>query len=79
MFKNFIIIILIILLGSLLFNNKENVEHVISNIAETKNLIVDGSDFVVKTFKEEFTVTEEPFTVTTEPMIREETFFEEKK
>ncbi len=76
MFKNFIIIILIILLGSLLFNNEKNVELLVGNMADTKNKVVDGVKYLNKTFDKEFEVHEvhdEPFTG-----IKEDTFFEEK-
>ena len=73
LFKNFIIIILIILLGSLLFNNEKNVELLVGNMADTKNKVVDGVKYLNKTFDKEFEVHDEPFTG-----IKEDTFFEEK-
>ena len=81
MFKNFIIIILIFFLCSLLFQNKENVNILVKDLADTKELVVDGADYVKKTFEKEFSVEvteDDPFLVESEPMIREETFFEDK-
>jgi len=81
MFKNFIIVILVFLLCSLLFQNKENVNILVKDLADTKELVVDGADYVKKTFEKEFSVEvteDDPFLVESEPMIREETFFEDK-
>ena len=90
MFKNFIIIILVFLLCSLLFQNKENVNLLVKDLADTKELVVDGADYVKKTFDKEFSVHEfkvdidlpsmqiqkEPFTKGSG--IKEETFLIEK-
>ena len=54
MFKNFIIIILIFFLCSLLFQNKENVNILVKDLADTKELVIDGADYVKKTFEKEF-------------------------
>ena len=82
MFKNFIIVILVFLLCSLLFQNKENVNILVKDLADTKELVVDGADYVKKTFEKEFSVEvteDDPFLVESEPMIREETFFNEEE
>ena len=90
MFKNFIIIILIFLLCSLLFQNKENVNILVKDLANTKELVVDGTNYVTKAFEKEFSVQEfnvdidipsmqmqkEPFSEGSD--IKEETFLLEK-
>ena len=90
MFKNFIIIILIFLLCSLLFQNKENVNILVKDLANTKELVVDGTNYVTKAFEKEFSVQEfnvdidipsmemqkEPFSEDSD--IKENTFFEDK-
>ena len=91
MFKNIIIIILVFLLCSLLFQNKENVNLLVKDLADTKDLVVDSADYVKKTFEKEFSVQDfkvdidipslqiekEPFSEGSD--IREDTFFEEEK
>ena len=91
MFKTFIIVILVFLLCSLLFQNKENVNILVKDLADTKALVVDSADYVKKAFEKEFSVQEfnvdidipsmqmqkEPFTEGSD--IQEDTFFEEKK
>ena len=91
MFKNVVIIILVFLLCSLLFQNKENVNLLVKDLADTKELVIDGADYVKKTFEKEFSVHEfkvdidipslqiekEPFTEGSD--IQEDTFFEDKE
>ena len=91
MFKNFIIVVLVFNLCSLLFQNKENVNILVTDIADTKELGVDGTNYVTKAFEKEFSVHEfkvdvdipslqiqkEPFSEGSD--IQEDTFFEEKK
>ena len=91
MFKNFIIVVLVFILCSLLFQNKENVNILVKDIADTKELVVDGTNYVTKAFEKEFSVHEfkvdvdipslqiqkEPFSEGSD--IQEDTFFEEKK
>ena len=89
MFKNFIIVVLVFILCSLLFQNKENVNILVKDLADTKELVVDGTNYVKKTFDKEFSVQEfkidipslqiqkEPFSEGSD--IQEDTFFEEKK
>ena len=84
MFKNFIIVILIFILCSLLFQNKENVNILVKDLADTKELVVDGADYVKKTFDKEFSVQEFKIDIPSmqiekEPMIREDTFFNEEE
>jgi len=84
MFKNVVIIILVFLLCSLLFQNKENVNLLVKDLADTKELVIDGADYVKKTFKKEFSevvvesTEDDPFSLETEPMIREDTFFDQE-
>ena len=42
MFKNIIIIILVFLLCSLMFQNKENIKLIAKDLADTKDLVVGG-------------------------------------
>ena len=84
MFKNFIIVVLVFILCSLLFQNKENVNILVKDLADTKDLVVDSADYVKKTFEKEFSVQEFKIDIPSlqlekEPMIREETFFNEEE
>ena len=86
MFKNFIIVVLVFILCSLLFQNKENVNILVKDIADTKELVVDGTNYVTKAFEKEFSVQEfdvdidiPSLQIEKEPMIREETFFNEEE
>ena len=58
MFKNIVIVILVFLLCSLLFQNKKNVDILVKDLADTKALVVDSADYVKKTFEKEFSVQE---------------------
>ena len=84
MFKNFVIIILVFLLCSLLFQNKENVKILVKDLADTKELVIDGADYVKKTFEKEFSevvvesTEDDPFSLEKD-LIKEDTFFEEEK
>ena len=84
MFKNVVIIILVFLLCSLLFQNKENVNLLVKDLADTKELVIDGADYVKKTFKKEFSevvvesTEDDPFSLEKD-LIKEDTFFEEEK
>ena len=84
MFKNIVIVILVFLLCSLLFQNKENVNLLVKDLADTKELVIDGADYVKKTFKKEFSevvvesTEDDPFSLEKDS-IKEDTFFEEKK
>ena len=84
MFKNFIIVVLVFILCSLLFQNKENVNILVKDLADTKELVVDGTNYVTKAFEKEFSVQEFKIDIPSlqlekEPMIREETFFNEEE
>ena len=90
MFKNFIIVVLVFILCSLLFQNKENVNILVKDLADTKEMVVDGTNYVTKAFEKEFSVHEfkvdvdipslqiqkEPFSEGSD--IQEDTFFTEK-
>jgi len=58
MLKNIIILLLIFLLGSLLFQNKKNVDILVEDLADTKEMVVDGTNYVTKAFEKEFSVQE---------------------
>jgi len=91
MFKNIVIIILVFLLCSLLFQNKENINILVKDLADTKELVVDGTNYVTKAFEKEFSVNEfkvdidipsmqiqkEPFSEGS--AIQEDTFFNEEE
>jgi len=86
MLKNIIILLLIFLLGSLLFQNKENVDILVKDLVDTKELVVDGTNYVTKAFEKEFSVQEfkvdidiPSLQIEKEPMIREDTFFNEEE
>ena len=83
MFKNIIIVILVFLLCSLLFQNKENVNLLVKDLADTKELVVDGADYVKKTFEKEFSevvvesTEDDPFSLEKDS-IKEDTFFDQE-
>ena len=83
MFKNFIIIILVFCLCSLLFQNKENVNILVKDLSDTKKLAVKGADYVKKTFNAEFSdviveaTDDDPFSLEKES-INEDTVFNEE-
>ena len=82
MFKNIVIVVLVFMLCSLLFQNRDNVNILVKDMADTKELVVDGVKYVKKAIDKEFS--DEKFKIDIpslqiekEPMIREETFFKE--
>jgi hypothetical protein len=91
MYKNIVIIILVFLLCSLLFQNKKNINILMGNVADTKEMVVDGTSYISKAFEKEFSVQEfnvdidipslhikkEPFSEGSG--IKEETFFNEEE
>jgi len=83
MFKNVVIIILVFLLCSLLFQNKENVNLLVKDLADTKELVIDGADYVKKTFEKEFSevvvesTEDDPFSLEKD-LIKEDTFFDQE-
>ena len=90
MFKNIIIVVLVVVILNLLVQNKANVDILAKDLANTKDLVVDGTNYVTKAFEKEFSVQEfnvdidipsmqiqkEPFSEDSD--IKEDTFFEEK-
>ena len=92
MFKNFIIILLFFLLCSLLIQKPDNAKLLIKDLATSKEMVMDGAEYVKKTFDREFTVVEEkinPFVqnksaespiplLETLKEIEEDTFFTDK-
>ena len=85
MFKNIIIAVLIVVILNLLVQNKQNVDILVNDLANTKDLVVDGTNYVTKAFEKEFSVQEfdvdidiPSLQIEKEPMIREETFLLEK-
>jgi hypothetical protein len=94
MFKNLVIIILVFLLCSLLFQNKKNVDILVEDLADTKDLVVDGTSYLTKSFKDNFgdkefeididipsmQIQKEPFSEgSTSGTIEEDTFFNEEE
>ena len=86
MFKNIIIAVLVVVILNLLVQNKENVNILAKDLANTKDLVVDGTNYVTKAFEKEFSVQEfdvdidiPSLQIEKEPMIREETFFNEEE
>ena len=86
MFKSIIIAGLIIVILNLLVQNKQNVDILVNDLANTKEMVVDGTNYVTKAFEKEFSVQEfdvdidiPSLQIEKEPMIREETFFNEEE
>lgn len=91
MYKNIVIIILVFLLCSLLFQNKKNINILMGNVADTKEMVVDGTSYISKAFEKEFSVQEfnvdidiPPLHIKKEPFsegsgFKEETFFNEEE
>ena len=86
MFKNIIIAVLVVVILNLLVQNKQNVDILVNDLANTKEFVVDGADYVKKTFEKEFSVQEfkvdidiPSLQIDKEPMIREDTFFNEEE
>ena len=86
MFKNIIIVVLVVVILNLLIQNKQNVDILVNDLANTKDLVVDGTNYVTKAFEKEFSVQEfnvdidiPSLQIEKEPMIREETFFNEEE
>ena len=84
MFKNIIIVVLVFILCSLLFQNRDNVNILVKDMADTKELVVDGVKYVKKAIDKEFSEQEfkldidiPSMQIEKEPMIREDTFFKE--
>ena len=87
MFKNIIIAGLVVVILNLLVQNKQNVDILISDVAIAKNKIdratiylndVIDENFGPKEFEVENTLDIPSLQIEKEPMIREDTFFEDK-
>ena len=59
MFKNFIIIFLFFLLCSLLIQKPDNAELLIKDLATSKEMIAEGTEYLKNTFNKEFSVIDE--------------------
>jgi hypothetical protein len=83
MYKNIVIIILVFLLCSLCFQNKQNVDILIGNIAETTEKVVSGTIYLKESWNrhnnknDKIKIDIPSLQIQKEPMIREETFFKE--
>ena len=87
MFKNIIIAGLVVVILNLLVQNKQNVDILISDVATAKNKIdratiyledVIDENFGPKEFEVEDTLDIPSLNLQKEPMIKEDTFFEDK-
>ena len=86
MLKNIIIIFQFFLLFSLMTQKPENVDILVKDLATSKEMVVDGTEYVKKTFSKEFSVVEEKIEefeqnkAAESPIgkIQEETWFNEK-
>ena len=56
MFKNIIIAVLVVIILNLLVQNKQNVDILVNDLAATKEMVVDGTNYVTKAFEKEFSV-----------------------
>ena len=94
MFKNIIIVVLVVVILNLLIQNKQNVDILVNDLANTKDLVVDGTNYVTKAFEKEFSVQDfnvdidipsmqiqkEPFSEGSKTGgIKEDTFFNEEE
>ena len=78
MFKNIIIVVLVVIILNLLVQNKENINILVKDLADTKEMVVDGTNYVSKAFEKEFSVQEfnvdidiPSLQIEKEPMVRE--------
>ena len=87
MFKNIIIAVLVVVILNLLVQNKQNIDILISDMATAKQKIdratiyfedVINENFPPKEFEVEDTLDIPSLQIEKEPMIREDTFFEDK-
>ena len=58
MIKNLIILFLLFCLGSLVYDNSKNVDIIITKMNDTKELVVDGTRYLKKTFIDKETLSE---------------------
>ena len=59
MFKNCIIVFQFFLLSSLLIQKPDNAKLLIKDLATSKEMVLDGAEYVKQTFSKEFSVIEE--------------------
>ena len=87
MFKNIIIAVLVVVILNLLVQNKQNIDILINDMATAKQKIdratiyledVINENFPPKEFEVEDTLDIPSLQIEKEPMIREDTFFEDK-
>ena len=87
MFKNIIIAVLVVVILNLLVQNKQNVDILINDVATAKNKIdratiyledVIDDNFGPKEFEVKDTLDIPSLNLQKEPIIKEETFFEDK-
>jgi len=87
MFKNIIIAVLVVVILNLLVQNKQNIDILINDMATAKQKIdratiyledVIDENFGPKEFEVEDTLDIPSLNLQKEPMIREDTFFEDK-
>ena len=87
MFKNIIIAVLVVVILNLLVQNKQNIDILINDMATAKQKIdratiyledVINENFPPKEFEVKDTLDIPSLNLQKEPMIREETFFEDK-
>ena len=87
MFKNIIIAVLVVVILNLLVQNKQNVDILVNDMAAAKQKIdratiyledVIDENFPPKEFEVEDTLDIPSLNLQKEPMIREDTFFEDK-
>ena len=81
MVKNVIITTLSYIVFSLMVQKPENVDLIVKDVATAKNMVVEGTDYVKKTFTKEFSAHENKAEEIIEELngkIEEETWFNEK-
>tara|TARA_B110001454_G_scaffold217592_1_gene243315 strand:+ start:527 stop:820 length:294 start_codon:yes stop_codon:yes gene_type:complete len=77
MFKNIIIVVLVVIILNLLVQNKENINILVKDLADTKEMVVDGTNYVSKAFEKEFSVQEFNVDIDIPPLhIKKEPFSE---
>ena len=85
MFKNIIIAVLVVVILNLLVQNKQNVDILINDMAAAKQKIDRATSYLNEVIDEKFPPKEfevnldiPSLQIEKEPMIREDTFFEDK-
>ena len=58
MIKNLIILFLLFCLGSLVYDNNKNGDIIITKMNDTKDMVVDGTRYLKKTFIDKETLSE---------------------